>query len=70
MHPDISRQLAAERLALAGFHWQAEANVPAELRSGPRRHRLRSGLRWALAPAYARRAAAGASAATGRRSGT
>jgi hypothetical protein len=70
MHPDISRQLAAERLALAGFHRQAEANVPAELRSGPRRHRLRSGLRWALAPAYARRAAAGASAATGRRSGT
>jgi hypothetical protein len=70
MHPDISRQLAAERLALAGFHRQAEANVPAELRSGPRRHRLRSGLRSALAPAYARRAAAGASAATGRRSGT
>ena len=68
MHPDISRQLAAERLA--GFHRQAEANVPAELRSGPRRHRLRSGLRSALAPGYARRAAAGASAATGRRSGT
>ena len=30
MHPDISRQLAAERLA--DFHRQAEANVLAELR--------------------------------------
>ena len=68
MHPDISRQLAAERLA--DFHRQAEANALAELRSGPRRHRLRSGLRSALAPAYARRAAAGAAAATGPRSGT
>ena len=68
MHPDISRRLAAERLA--DFHRQAEANVLAELRSGPCRQRLRSGLRSALAAAYARRDAAAASAGAARRSGT
>jgi hypothetical protein len=67
MHPDVSRRLAAERLA--DFHRQAEAHAVAE-RSRSRRHRLRDGLRSALAPVYARRAAAGASAATGPRSGT
>jgi hypothetical protein len=68
MHPDISRQLAAERLA--DFHRHAEAEALAAHSSGPRRRRLRSGLRSTLAPGYARRAAAGASAATGPRSGT
>jgi hypothetical protein len=68
MHPDTSRQLAAERLA--DFHRQAEAGAPAAHVTRLRRHRLRTGLRWPLASAYARRAAAGASAATGPRSGT
>jgi hypothetical protein len=65
MHPDTSRQLAAERLA--DFHRRAGAATHA---TKPRRHRLRAGLRWPLAFGYARRAAAGASAATGPRSGT
>jgi hypothetical protein len=68
MHPEASRRLAAERLP--GFHRQAEAGALAAQSSRPRRHRPRIGLRWPFAPAYARRAAAGASAATGRRSGT
>jgi hypothetical protein len=66
MHPDTSRRLAAERLA--DFHRRAEAGLGAPART--RRHRLRAGLRWPLASVYARRAAAGASAATGPRSGT
>ena len=68
MHPDTSRRLAAERLA--DFHRLAEAGAPATHAVKPRRHRLRAGRLWPLSPAYARRAAAGASAATGRRSGT
>jgi hypothetical protein len=68
MHPETSRWLAAERLA--DFHRQAEAGALAAQSSRPRRHRLRVGLRWPFAPGYARRAAAGASAATGPRSGT
>jgi hypothetical protein len=68
MHPDTSRQLAAERLA--DFHRQAEAGAPAAHAVRPRRHRLLAGLRRRPSPAYARRAAAGASAATGPRSGT
>jgi hypothetical protein len=63
MHPDTSRQLAAERLA--DLHRRAEAHAAA-----PRRHLLRARLRWPLSLAYARRAAAGASAVTGPRSGT
>jgi hypothetical protein len=62
MHPDIARQLAAERQA----DLQRDASsLPAHGR--PRRSRK---LRPALVLAYARRAAAGASAATGPRSGT
>jgi hypothetical protein len=68
MHPDTSRQLAAERLA--DFRRQAEAGAPAAHAVRPRRHGLRAGLRWPLSPGYARRAAADASAATGPRSGT
>jgi len=68
MHPDISRQLAAERLA--DFQRHAEAEARAAHSSGPRRRRLRSGLRSALAAAYARRDAAAASAGAARRSGT
>jgi hypothetical protein len=68
MHPDTSRQLAAERLA--DFHRQAEVGALAAHAVRPRRHRLRAGRLWPPSPAYARRAAAGASAATGRRSGT
>ena len=67
MHPDTSRLLAAERLA--DCHRRAEADALAGQRSAWRRHRLRR-VRSALAPAYARRAAAAASAATGPRSGT
>jgi hypothetical protein len=67
MHPDTSRQLAAERLA--DFHRRAEVGALAA-ESSTRRHRLRARLRWSPAPAYARRAAAGASAPTGLRSGT
>jgi hypothetical protein len=66
MHPETSRQLAAERLA--DFHRQAEADALAA-QSSPRR-RLRARLWWNAAPGYARRAAAGASAPTGPRSGT
>jgi hypothetical protein len=64
MHPDTSRRLAAERLA--DFHRRAEAAHAVR----PRRHRLRAVLRLPAASAYARRAAAGASAATEPRSGT
>jgi len=65
MHPDTSRQLAAERLA--DLHRQAEADALAAQSAGSGR---RTGLGPALVLAYARRAAAGASAATGPRSGT
>jgi hypothetical protein len=68
MHPDTSRQLAAERLA--DFHRQAEAAAPAAHAVRARRHRLRAGLPWPFAPAYARRDAAAASAGAARRSGT
>lgn len=68
MHPDTSRRLAAERLA--DFHRQAVLRAAATSSPRHRRHRLRAGLRRALAPGYARRATAGASAATGPRSGT
>jgi hypothetical protein len=61
MHPDTSRQLAAERLA--DFHRRAEAAQVVR----PARQRLRV---LPLAAVYARRAAAGASAGTGPRSGT
>jgi hypothetical protein len=68
MHPDTGRQLTAERLA--DFHRHAEAGALAAHAVRPRMHRLRAGLRWLPAPGYARREAAGASAATGPRSGT
>ena len=68
MHPDTSRQLAAERLA--DFHRQAEAGAPVANAVRARRHRLRVGLRWPFARAYARREAAAASAGAARRSGT
>jgi hypothetical protein len=68
MHPDTSRQLAAERLA--DFHRRADALALAARRPAARRHRLRAMLGWPRSPGYARRAAAGASAATGPRSGT
>ncbi len=68
MHPDTSRQLAAERLA--DFHRQAEAGALVAHAARTRRHRLRVGLPRPSAPAYARRAAAGASAGAARRSGT
>jgi hypothetical protein len=68
MHPDTSRQLAAERLA--DFRRQAEAGALAAHTVRLRRHRLRAGLRWPLSSAYARRDAAAASAGAARRSGT
>ena len=45
MHPDTSRQLAAERLA--DFHRQADALALAGRRPRARRHRLRGLLRLA-----------------------
>jgi hypothetical protein len=54
MHPDISRQLAAERLA--DFHRQADALALARRRPRARRNRLRGFLRLA-APRPSRAAA-------------